>query len=71
MAGDGGQSLSWRLLGRLAASGTLLLLSAFDGYRSVLLREAIDATLGVDQLLTPCEKRVALRTNFENQVGLG
>src|SRR4030095_16793359 len=39
--------------------------------RAEFLRKALDATLGVDQLLATREERVARRADFEVQFGLG
>src|SRR6266550_7904672 len=39
--------------------------------RAEFFREALDAPLGIDQLLAPREERVAGRADFQVQLGLG
>ena len=47
------------------------LLPLLDGLRAVLLREPLDAAFRVDQLLAAREERVAVRADFQVQLGLG
>jgi hypothetical protein len=47
------------------------LLAARNRLRAELLREPLDATLGVHQLLPAREKRVATRADFQMQLFLG
>src|SRR5262245_21082659 len=46
-------------------------LALLGGLRTELLREPLDASLGVDQLLASREKGMAGRADFEVQLGLG
>src|SRR5262245_64153784 len=47
------------------------LLAAFRGLGAELLREPLHAPFGIDQLLPAREERVAVRADFEVQLGLG
>src|SRR5436305_992678 len=45
--------------------------AGMGGLRAILLREAFDAAFGVDQLLPSGEERMAVRADFQVQIGLG
>src|SRR3954464_8222551 len=47
------------------------LLAAFRRLGPELLREPLDATFGIEQLLPSSEERVTIRADFEVQLGLG
>jgi hypothetical protein len=63
-SGVGGfRALPWRSLGWLFAAG--------NGLGAEFLREPLNATFGVDELLTPGKERVAVRADFQVQFLLG
>src|SRR5262249_60759455 len=59
-----------RFLSALRALRLRCFLPALGRLRPELLREPLDAPFRVDQLLAPREERVAVRTDFQVQLGL-